>query len=141
MSYKLKSRTGAFPPAGFPFTDPKTGMKFTDGDFNDVVRRIIAHRRANPRLYPAEKFEFLNFDSVSAELDSFTCSRLGNSPNWCESGEPLTLEPAPGSPIIDLPNPCYKCGNLTGYEIICPTCAGRKVFGYICASCKAPLGK
>lgn len=141
MSFKLKTRHGAFPPKGFYFKDPKTGMEFVDGDFNDVVRRVIAHRRANPRLYPSEQFQFLNFDSVSAELDSFTCSRLGNSPKWCESGEPLTLEPAPGSPVVEMSKPCYKCGHGLGYEIICPTCMGRKISGYICASCKAPLGR
>lgn len=141
MTFKLKSRTGTFPPQGFYFKDPKTGMEFRDGDFNDVVRRIIAHRRANPKLYPPEQFEFLNFESVGAELESYTCSRLGNNSRFCESGEPFTLEPTPGSSSVEMARVCYRCGHNLGYEIPCSTCSGKKVSGYICAKCHAPLGR
>lgn len=140
MSFKLLNRNGAFPAGGFKFKDPRTGMVFDQGDFYHVVRMIIAHRSANSRIYPTNEIEFLNFDMVSSELDCYTCSRIGNDPRFCESGEPLKLQPDEGAELVDLPSPCYKCGHLKGWQMICKTCHGKKVAGHICQGCNAPLG-
>lgn len=141
MSFKLINRNGAFPPGGFKFKDPRTGLVFEQGDFYHVVRMVIAHRSANSRIYPTNEIEFLNFDMVSAEIDAATCSRIGNDPRFCESGEPLRLVPAPDAKLVTMGKACYKCGNATGWETICPTCSGRRLNGYICEKCSAPLGK
>lgn len=141
MSFKLRHREGQFPAGGFYFKDAKTGMEFKEGDFYSVVRLIIAHRKANPRLYPTEQFHLLDFVCVGNELDAYTCSRLGNDPRFCESGEPLKLIPAADAKLVTMGKPCYMCGNATGWETICPTCSGRRLNGYICQKCSSPLGK
>lgn len=141
MSFKLRHREGQFPAGGFYFKDAKTGMEFKEGDFYSVVRLIIAHRKANPRLYPPEEFHNLDFTCVANELDAYTCSRLGNEPRFCESGEPLKLVPEAGAALVDLPSPCYKCGHLRGWQMICKTCQGKKVAGHICEACNSPLGR
>lgn len=140
MSFRLINRNGEFPQGGFKFIDPKTKMEFGEGDFYSVVRAIIAHRMANPRLYPREEFEYLHFDSVANMLSEFTCTRIKNDSRFCESGEPLRLQPAAGAALVTLAKPCYKCGNLTGWETLCSTCSGKKIVGYICESCNSPMG-
>lgn len=140
MSYRLKSRTATFPPSGFLFTDPKTGMKFTDGAFGDVVLAIIKHRRANPRIYPPDEMEALDVSSVGNELDAFTCSRLKNHGHFCESGEPVPIS-VDGLELMQMPNKCPKCASSNGYQILCKTCSGKRVTGYYCAECKTLCAK
>lgn len=141
MSFKLLNRNGAFPPGGFKFKDPRTGLVFDQGDFYHVVRMVIAHRSANSRIYPTNEIEFLNFDMVSIELDCYTCSRIGNDPRFCESGEPLRLQPDEGAIAEEMNKKCYRCGNKMGFPLYCKSCHGQKLSGFICASCKAPLGR
>ena len=131
---RLISRTGSFPPAGYLFTDPKTGMKFEHGDFKDIVSQIIKHRRANPRLYPPENAGDLDFNSVSNELDSYTVMRLHNDPRYCESGEPIPVS-TEGLELMTMTAPCPKCGCRMGWQILCKTCSGKKRTGFYCADC------
>ena len=131
MSYKLKYRTSDFPPGGWSFTDPKTGMKLGDGDFKDVVAAIIKHRQANPKLYPKDNLESFDFATVANQLDAATCARLKNSSRWCESGEPLPVI-VDGLLLMIMPNKCPKCGCVEGYEIICKSCSGRRRTGFYC---------
>lgn len=140
MSFKLRSRTGAFPPGGFQFKDPRTGLKFEHGDFKDVVSQIIKHRQANPRIYPKDFPESFDFNTVSNILDSYTCDRLKNSPKWCISGEPEPVDVS-GLELMLLPSPCYKCHCNQGYEIICKSCAGRRRTGFYCRDCLTIIPK
>ncbi len=48
------------------------------GPWNDAVKEIVEIRKAN-QLAGAD------VESVSAELDQFTCERLGFDPNWVDS--------------------------------------------------------
>lgn len=140
MTSKLKSRTSEFPPGGWSFVDIKTGMKFNEGAFGDVVMAIIKHRQANPRVYPPEELESFDQATVANELDAFTCSRLNNNPRWCVSGEPTPVDIS-GLEFMIMPNKCPKCGCPQGYQILCRTCAGRRVTGYYCADCKTLVAK
>lgn len=132
--FKMKSRTGEFPVGGWQFTDPKTGMKFSEGDFKDVVSQIIKHRQANRRVYPPEELVSFDFASVSNELDAFTCSRLKNNDRFCESGEPIPIDLS-GLLVIEMSAPCQKCSCKLGYEIICKSCSGRRRTGFYCKDC------
>lgn len=141
MSFKLKNLNGTFPPQGYKFTDPRTGMNFGDGDFHGVVRSIISHRRANPRLYPEHEFEHIDFSSVEIMLSEYTCARINNDARFCESADPIKLKPEDGAEIRVMDRACYKCGHERGYVGYCKTCAGRRHTNYICEKCFSPLGK
>ena len=140
MNFKLKVRNGPFPPRGYPYTDPRTGMKFEHGDFKDVVGQIIKHRQANPRFYPKSEPIYFDFGSVSNELDDATCSRLNNNPKWCESGDPIPIS-TDGLELMLMPNKCQRCGCSQGYQYLCPTCSGRRVLYYICRDCNTIVPK
>ena len=137
---KLKSRTGSFPPGGYQFTDLRTGLKFEHGDFRDVVGQIISHRMANPRIYPKNEPTWFDFASVSNEVDEATCTRLNNSPKWCETGEKLPIN-TDGLELMLMPNKCAGCGCSHGYQYLCPSCSGRKVLYYICDDCNTIVPK
>lgn len=139
MSFKLKSRTQEFPPSGFMFTDSKTGMKFSEGDFKDVVSQIIKHRQANPRIYPPSEIASFDFASVANELDATTCSRLNDNPRFCESGEPIPVS-TDGMELMLMSRACV-CGSKMGYQALCASCSGRRVLHYICSECKSLVQK
>lgn len=81
----LKSRR-QHPPSNFVFFEPRTGWQSPNGlDFDTTVNQIIQHRLANPRFAAQWSTEI---DTVKDELDHYTCQRLGNDPNWCDSGGP-----------------------------------------------------
>jgi len=83
----LKSRR-IFPPGGWAFFQPQTGWNARPGaTFEETVRELIKHRSANPRFNLST-----DFDEVAAELDQYTCLRLGNNPEYCASalGEDLS---------------------------------------------------
>ena len=140
MSFKLKVRNGPFPPKGYWFKDPRTGMVFEHGDFKDVVSQIIKHRQANPRLYPKDELASFDFSAVSQQLDEATCSRLNNNLKWCESGEPIPVDVS-DLELMLMPRACPKCGCSQGYQILCKTCSGRRVTGYYCHDCKELVAK
>lgn len=74
-----------FPPRGWEFYQPETGWRIPDpmvGGFNENVAKIIAHRKNNLAIPLATDYE-----SVSWELDNFTCHRLMNNPQWVTGGE------------------------------------------------------
>jgi hypothetical protein len=82
MRYVLKNRN-SFPPGGWVFRQPETGwsapLPMSDS-FATTVKRIEQHRLANPGSpLPIDAV------SISADLDAFTCARLGNDPSYCES--------------------------------------------------------
>lgn len=137
---KLINRNGLFPPGGWQFKDSRTGMRFTDGDFNDVVAAIIKHRKANPRLYPPDEIEAFDFASVANELDAHTCSRLKGDSRFCQSGDPIPVN-TDGLELMLMPNSCPKCDCKTGWQNLCRTCAGKRVVSYICENCKSLVAK
>ena len=65
---KLSRTNGPMPPGGYPFTDPRTGLRFhgMEGQFETQVRKIIEHRLANPAVYYGYSREY--FAPVAEEL-------------------------------------------------------------------------
>lgn len=129
---RLIRRTGAMLPGGYPYTDPKTGMKFDGfdaGGFGDQVLRIIRHRMANKARYPATEPQFLDEAFVANQVDEYQCLRLGNDPRYCQDES----QPGINLPAVTADSKC-QCGGalLPRY---CPTCKGQRIIGYICGVC------
>lgn len=77
----LKSYT-TIAPGGWRYTQPDTNWKHASmGPIQAAVKEILEHRRFNnlPRA---------TNDEVLADLEAFTCQRLGNDVAWCNSGDP-----------------------------------------------------
>lgn len=95
--WRVKSKS-TFPPQGWLFYQPETNwrppMPMVD-DFNTTVRKIIAHRSANPRFNLS-----VDFETVSQELENFTCARLKFDTTHCELKKkvnPAMMEPSSSS--------------------------------------------
>jgi hypothetical protein len=84
-------RINSFPPGGFSYTQPETGVKFNSMvPFKERVREVLDHRTAN-NLPRAELRE------VELDVDAFTCARLKNDPQWCVGGEAQKKTTQPSS--------------------------------------------
>ena len=131
---RLIRRTGQMIPGGMPYVDPRTNMRFDGfecGDFDGQVRKIIAHRLGNPKLYPPTEPQFYEYTYVADSLDTYQCQRLGNSDNYCV-GDGAVGQNTPRAVVVD--GKCSACGGEI-IERICPTCSGRKIIGHICKGC------
>lgn len=131
----LRRRDGPMPAGGFPFTDPKTGMKFAgmEATFKQQVHKIVMHRLANPLKYPTSEPEKFSTEHVAAELDLYTCQRLGNSPNFCTDG---SINVAPVRVMTN--RFCPDCGSPM-MAVYCQTCSRAKVVAYKCQQCGKEL--
>lgn len=63
----------------------------------DLARRVASYRQAN-------KLAGADMNTALADIDAFTCARLGNSPQWCyDTDKPIeAIYPAHG---------CATCGH------------------------------
>jgi hypothetical protein len=100
--------------------------------FDDQVKRIIEHRKANPVKYPPDDVRMLSFEVVALELETFTCQRLGNNPKYCGDGMSLVNINRP--PIIPETRTC-PCGGTEFKTKFCPTCSGQRIIGFVCTKC------
>lgn len=128
---RLIRRDGEFPPAGYVFQDPRTGFNFDGleaGGFNDQVRRILAHRQANAKLYT--NGAAFDFEAVAMELEAYQCLRLGNNPKYCRDTESRNVVQVAtvGAPV------CPVCKGPMA-ERYCPGCTGKKMIGWRCEKC------
>lgn len=106
--FTLKSKSG-FPPGGWQYFQPETRwsapLPLVDG-FEATIQKIISHRRQNPRFgLPTD------YDTVSHQLETFTCTRLKNHPSWCEDKKKVTAKPIPEVNLefrADSPDPIVR---------------------------------
>jgi predicted RNA-binding Zn-ribbon protein involved in translation (DUF1610 family) len=132
----LIRRDGTIPPGGYYFQDAKTGMKF-DGmsvTFNEQVGKIITHRLANPKVYPPSEPKYLTPDSVTQELDDYTCLRLGRNSSYCTGPQ------SPTAPRVSVNRLCPNCGTILTPHY-CATCSGNKILDYLCPKCNKSFPK
>jgi hypothetical protein len=115
---------------GYPYTDPKTGMKFDGfdaGGFGDQVLRVRAHRVANPKIYlPGDVA--LTVEYIANQIDEYQCLRHGNNPRYCLD------ENQPALPASVASDRACSCGEKLN-PVYCPTCSGQKITHYICPKC------
>jgi hypothetical protein len=132
----LIRRDGTVPPGGYYFQDAKTGMKFEGMSvtFNEQVVKIITHRLANPRVYPPGEPKYLTTDSVTQELDDYTCIRLGRNSSYCTGPQ------SPTAPRMSVNRLCPDCGNILTPHY-CATCSGNKILDYLCPRCSKSFPK
>lgn len=128
--FKLIRHNGPHPPGGFPFVDPKTGMRFSghEGGIRDVVERVLQHRLSNPKIFT--KAEDISFDAVLELVDCYQCARLGSPKQYCTDGKN-------GNPQVILRVVSKYCPDCTTtmIERYCPTCSSRRLIGYACPKC------
>ena len=136
MSLRLKNASASqFPPGGWPFTDPKTGRKFNgwEGTPQMIAVKVVEHRRANPSLYPDGAGQ-----DVNAIIQEIFAQKVKAMP-WLFTGFPdqgpgaYPSQPAPAS--VSIRGEKCSCGATEFKPVYCPTCSGRRIIGYTCASC------
>lgn len=74
------------PPGGFSYYQPATGWRLASGlPFTNATQAIQKHHAANPgKGLPTD------YEGCAKLLDEFTCARLGNDDEYCDSGEKKT---------------------------------------------------
>lgn len=96
----MLKRTDKFPPGGFPFFQPETGVHFKNmTDFETQARQIAVHRRGNnlPRA---------TLEECMVDLDAYTCARIGGDPKYCCSDNSKVTEQA----VTRIVRKCGGCG-------------------------------
>jgi hypothetical protein len=138
MTLQIKSPNSHFPPGGFNFTDPRTGMKFeVPHNLDNQAAAVIQHRMANPRVYPENEFVHFEPGAVKQEIVNQVCAR---NPNLCQDSA-MANTPIPSQVNVPMSGPkadnkpCV-CGSERFDYIFCKTCGGRpKINGYKCRKC------
>jgi hypothetical protein len=137
MNYVLKSSSSSqFPPnGGWGFIDPRTGMRFNgwEGDQFAIARKVIEHRRANPKVWPQDEVGDQN--SVVQEIFK---QKHATTP-WLFRGEPDQNSGAYPSATQTqeqtiLGEKC-TCGSVEYEPVYCKTCSGKRIVGTKCKSC------
>jgi hypothetical protein len=120
----------AWPPGGFPFVDPRTGMKFDamSGNIDHKIGQVQQHRRANPTVYP--NGEGTSADFIRQEIVDYMC---GRNMSLCMEGT-ITSMAKPSNPaaIVQTVN-CPSCGKIDAVPTFCVTCGGNKVKYWTCS--------
>lgn len=139
MKHTLIRTNGPLIPGGFQFQDQITGKTYVDHHtrFDQRVREIIRDRQANARLFTDQRFVDRAF--VEQELSVQNCTRLKNNPLFCTDGLPKVNGPASVQYIPErgpAGKVCRYCRGEEFEEVLCSTCAGRKIVGYRCKRCR-----
>ncbi len=135
MSLVLKNATASqFPPQGWPFTDPRTGMKFNGWEGSPPMQavKIAAHRRANPHKWPDGEGQDTN--GIVQELYA---QKFASMP-WLFVGQPdkdPTYRPNREATSVTISGEKCSCGATEFKPVYCKTCSGKRITGYTCASC------
>lgn len=129
------SSSSQFPPGGYPFIDPKTGMKFNgwEGSPQMIAVKVAEHRRGNPTFYPDGAGQDTN-----GIIQEIFAQKMKSMP-WLFVGQPdQGPQPYPSEPasqaVTILGDKC-GCGSTEYEPIYCPTCSGKRITGYKCKSC------
>lgn len=125
------------PPGGIIYEDPRIqSAKWTDDHtfLDERTSEVIKFRAANPNIYPEPEWTQTAF--VRQQITDFNCQRLGNNPSYCL--EERTLKSVPF-----VPRAARLCPDCS-VEIVpkyCPSCAGKRLIGYECPTCKKEFPK
>lgn len=141
MILQLKnSNANQFCQGGWPFVDPKSGFKCNgyEGTPKMHANKIIAHRRANPTLFPPNDASLFDVNSVIQEIYQQKFQT-----------HPQLFVGQPGYTVLKMEKPakknyqpnskCPKCNSPDFEPVYCPTCTGRRITGYKCKSCGTHL--
>lgn len=130
---RLKSPNGSFPPGGYEFTDPRTGMRFNgmEATLPQQELKIIQHRIANPKIYNPSDTNFFDRQEVRQEIfRQMHAKHPGLFVGY--DGEIVRVQKFAIEPQ---PTAACSCGSTEFETQYCPTCSGRKITGYKCTKC------
>ena len=133
MSLQLKRPSDQFPPGGFGFKDARTGMMFNgyEGTPAMTAVKVIAHREANPSLYPRSEGHWFSVDGIVQEIFE---QKYATMP-WLFIGGPDDPGlPTPQPRSLTAKGVCV-CGATETEPVYCKTCGGQKVVNYKCKAC------
>lgn len=129
---ELRLRAGVqFAPAGYPFVDPRTGYKVDAYERSIVgaVDMLIAHRKANERIYSPSEPQWFSPSLVKQEV----LRHLFDKAPHIFAG-PVAAPVARAA--SGAPEKC-SCGGTSFSVNYCKTCgSGMVPMGWICDSCK-----
>jgi hypothetical protein len=130
---KLKTPNSGFPPGGWAFKDPRTGMSFNgmEATLDQQELKIIKHRLANPKVYSQSDINFFDRQYVRQEIFQQLQSR---SPGLFVGYEGELVRAVQFSAEPQPSGKC-SCGSEMFEPQYCPTCSGRKVIGFKCTDC------
>lgn len=140
MPVQLRNPREGFPTNGWRFADPHTAKSFEDPyvDLNTLIKQVIEHRRANPKIYPESGASAFDPKAVELEIIIQLCA---DKPQLCEDsakpGQPYPAPPDPAAvvtPVQSLDKKCPKCNGQEFTPVICTTCGGRRT-AWRCVRC------
>jgi len=113
------------PQGGYSFLDPRTGMSFDGlhGNVESTARKVVAHRVANPKLYPE------GGGGLDETIQEIYAQKNATHPHLFLGGPELKLGQQPQAATV------CACGSTEFVEILCKTCGSRVVTGRKCAKC------
>jgi predicted RNA-binding Zn-ribbon protein involved in translation (DUF1610 family) len=119
-------------PGGYPFTDPRTGLKFDamSADLKMQAQNVIKHRRGNPHVYHPDEPKYLDLDWVMLEIEDALCTE---APQYC--GDDNVSKPDPTIQVETPDKDCPKCGKRNWLPLWCQSCGRPKILNYKCAEC------
>ena len=136
MILKLKNPNAPFPQGGWPFKDPKTGFSVNGYEGTPTMHapKIIAHRRANPHVYPSQQYHWFDEQSVIQEIYQ---QKLATHPHLFRGFADKTVEikTKATNKRVEQPSLNCECGALDWKPKYCPTCSGKKLIGWTCGKC------
>lgn len=126
--------TRGWPPGGFPFVDPKSGMAFEpmSADLQLQTQNVIKHRRANPSIYPPSDKTAFDPLAVQREIIEYICRvRPSNCTETVRQAKSyFVVEPGPPHG-----KKCLKCQSENLVATYCKSCGGRKITSWKCTQC------
>lgn len=142
MTLIPKSQSAPYPPqGGYSFTDPRTGMRFDGLQSNAeaTALKIIAHRSANKNLYPE------GGGDLASVIQEVYRQKFTTHPHlflgYDVPAAPAPIQKVAARVVAQLAAPrqltklCRFCSSAEFDEILCPTCAGKRVTGWKCRKC------
>lgn len=138
MTLIPKNQNAPFPPqGGYSFTDARTGMRF-DGlhsNAQGTALKVIAHRNANPNLYPegggdpASVLQEIYAQKFATHPHLFVGQEPAPQPQPTKKTQVVTVHPQAAAG-----RPC-SCGANDWSAVYCKACGPGKISGYVCKKC------
>ncbi len=130
------SQQSQFPPfGGWSFVDGKTGQRFNgwEGDQFAIARKVIEHRKANPKIYePGTEGD------VNSVVQQIFQQKHAQAP-WLFRGEPDqgsgAYPSATQTQEQTIRGERCTCGSVEYEPVYCKTCSGKRIVGTKCKSC------
>lgn len=132
MNLRLKIPNAAFPPGGYAFRDPKTGLAFNgmEATLDGQIEKIVRHRLANPRFYPLNEPHWLDRERVRQEIFQQIHAKHPELFVGYDAPPRQTIKV-----VVSQPRNACVCGSIEADPVYCKTCGGSKIKAWKCKKC------